>query len=372
MKTLLFICFIICPCTILSAQDNYSYADSKALQIPKSKTYSTDSISGYIKDNFTTAGEKTRAVYTWITNNIEYSKDSMYHFRNWGDDPEITMTAILRRRKGVCENYANLFANILDKCGIRAVSITGFTKTNGFVNHTGHGWAAVLVNNQWLLCDPTWDAGYNSYNYFLISPSEFINTHMPFDPLWQLLDHPITNIEFEKGFYHSKKDQPVFYYSDSVTAYLQSDTMQQVEATSRRMKTAGIVNEDLQVWYAYNQMKVNIVYQEENMRLFNEAVADLNSAKKLFNEFAGYRNNHFKPGRKDEDIKAMFSNIEILLSSSYKKMNSVGKKAENYQYDTDGLKDNLDNFSIKVKGQEEFLQQYFTSAETERQKLLYK
>lgn len=372
MKTLLLVCLVIFSCTILHAQDNYSYAGTKALHIPKSKTYSTDSIAGYINTNFANDLEKTRAVYTWITSNIEYSKDSMYYFRNGTDDPEIIMTAILRRRKGVCENYASLFANILVKCGVNAVPVTGFTKINGFVNHTGHGWAAVLVNKDWLLCDPTWDAGYNSYHHFLVSPSEFINTHMPFDPLWQLLEHPVTNIEFEKGFYHSKKNEPVFNYNDSITAYLQSDTMQQLEATARRMKAAGIVNDDLQVWYAYNQMKVNIVYQEENMRLFNEAVADLNSAKKLFNEFVQYRNNHFKPARLDEDIKAMFSNIEILVSSSYKKMNNVGKKAENYQYDTDGLKENLDVFSGKVKDQQVFLQQYFASAATERQKLLYK
>ena len=150
------------------------------------------------------------------------------------------------------------------------------------------------------------------------------------------------------------------------------DSLQQMEATSRRMKAAGTENEDLKTWYAYNQMKVHIVYQEENMQLFNEAVADLNSAKKLFNEFVQYRNSQFTPARKDEDIKAMFTNIELLLSAAYKKMNNIGKKAENYQYDTDGLKDNLDNFSIKIKGQQAFLEKYFAGTEPERQKLFYK
>ena len=368
---LLFTCLFICTCSILAAQDNYAYADSKALQIPASQTYSAAGIASYINDNFKTGGEKVRAVYTWITNNIEYSKDSMYHFQRWGTDPEIKMEAVLRRRKGVCDNYADLFASIVNKCGVKAVSITGYTKTNGFVNRSGHGWNAVFVNNEWLLCDPTWDAGYNnSYNYFLVTPSEFIDTHMPFDPLWQLLEHPISNKEFEKGFYHSKKETPVFHFTDSVALYLQSDTLQQMEAASRRMNAAGTDNEDLRTWYAYNQMKVHIVLQEENMQLFNEAVADLNSAKKLFNEFVEYRNNQFKPARKDEDIKAMFSNIELLLSSSYKKMNDIGKKVENYQYDTDGLKDNLDNFSVKVKAQNEFLKQHFASEEMQRKKSL--
>ena len=133
---LLFTCLFICTCSILAAQDNYAYADSKALQIPASQTYSAAGIASYINDNFKTGGEKVRAVYTWITNNVEYSKDSMYHFQRWGDDPEIKMTAILRRRKGVCDNYADLFASIVNKCGVKAVSITGYTKTNGFVNRS--------------------------------------------------------------------------------------------------------------------------------------------------------------------------------------------------------------------------------------------
>jgi hypothetical protein len=70
---------------------------------------------------------------------------------------------------------------------------------------------------------------------------------MPFDPLWQLLDHPISNKEFRQGFTRSKKETPVFNYKDSIAAYLQSDTLQQMEATSRRMRETGIDNEDLEI-----------------------------------------------------------------------------------------------------------------------------
>ncbi|MBL0357321.1 MAG: hypothetical protein IPP72_10755 [Chitinophagaceae bacterium] len=371
MKAFLFTCLIIASYARVSAQENYTYADSKVLQIPKAETYAASSISKYILDHFKTEKEKIRAAYTWIINNVEYSKDSMYHFNKWGTDPEVKMTAILRRRKGVCENYAELFAYIVSKCGVQAVTVTGYTKIGGTVYNTGHGWVAVYVDSAWLLCDPTWDAGrYNSYHYFLVAPPEFISSHMPFDPMWQLLEHPISHGEFSQGFSRSKKGEPVFYYKDSVSVYLQSDTLQQMEATSRRMNKAGLENEDLKTWYAYNQMKINIVHQEENMQLFNDAVADLNQAKKLYNEFVQYRNNRFSPAKPDADIKAMFTAIENLLESSYKKMDAIGRKAENYQYDTDGLKENLDNLTTKVKSQKEFLKQYLDSPPTERQKIL--
>jgi hypothetical protein len=52
-------------------------------------------------------------------------------------------------------------------------------------------------------------------------------------------------------------------------------------------------------------------------------------------------------------------------------MASIGTKVENYQYDTDGLKNNLDQLSARVKEQTIFLVRYFASSVTDREKLLY-
>lgn len=354
MKALLFIYFFLCSGIIVNAQENYSYVDHKALQIPRSKTYSTDSIANYMKENFATGKEKIRAVYTWITNNIAYSTDSIFHFNRWGIDPEINMSAILRRRKGVCENYAALFAGILVKSGVQAIVVTGYTNIPANRYWNGHGWVAVQADGEWFLCDPTWDAGYNSYHYLLVPPTEFIQTHMPFDPLWQLLEYPVSHKDFQHGYYRSKKDEPIFNYKDSVTAYLHSDTLQQMEASARRMQQAGFDNEDVKTWYDYNQMKVHIVLQEENMQLYNEAVENLNTARKIYNELVQYRNNNFSPAKTNDEIDGMFASIEKFLSAAYKKAGGIGKKTENYQYDTEGLNENLDALSKKVNGQKEF------------------
>jgi hypothetical protein len=251
--------------------------------------------------------------------------------------------------------------------------VNGYTKMGGSVDWRGHSWCAAYIDKEWLLCDPTWDAGYSaSAHYFLISPSQFIETHIPFDPLWQLQEHPITNKEFRQGFTHSKKDAPVFNYMDSVTAFLHADTLRQMESISRRMKQAGLDNEDLRTWYAYNEMKIYIVYQEKDMNVFNSAVADLNKAKTLFNDFIQFRNNHFQPAKPDAAISTLFDSVENRLSSACKKMDDIGTKVENYQYDTDGLKNNLDALSARVKEQRVFLKRYFASSVAEREKLLYK
>jgi len=372
MKWLLLICLFICGFVAKSQDFNeYAYIDTKALQMPETETYSTSSIANYIQNNFHTDKEKLRAIYTWITANIHYNKDSMY-YKFWGEDPERKLSSILKTRKGVCENFSSLLSKIASRCGIETYVVTGYTKIDGSVNLRGHSWCAVHIEKEWLLCDPTWDAGYSSNtHYFLIQPSQFIQTHMPFDPLWQLQEHPLSNKEFRQGFVRSKRDGPVFDYADSINTFLRLDTLQQMESISRRMKQAGLENEDLRTWYAYNEMKIFIVYQEKDMNVFNAAVADLNKAKALFNDFIQFRNNHFQPVKTDTQISIQFDSIESRLLSAYKKMGDIGTKIENYQYDTDGLSNNLDTLSKRVKEQQLFLKRYFASSVAEREKLLY-
>lgn len=357
-----FTLFFIGIYNILVAQDDYSYADETALRIPVQQTYSTADIAHYINEHFTKEGEKVRAVYTWIINNIKYSKDSMFHFNTWGIDPEINMNAILRRKKGVCENYAALYSNILLKCGVQAVPITGYTNLPGNDYWNGHGWVAVQLNNEWYLCDPTWDAGYASYMYFLVTPKEFIRSHIPFDPLWQLLEHPVSHKDFKRGHFITRQNQPAFNYKDSVKAFLQSDTLQQMQDAARRMQAAGFENNDQKTWFSYNQMKVHIVHQEENMQLFNDSVANLNKAKKIYNEFVQYRNNNFTPVKTTEETATMFAAIDKLIAEALQKMKDIGKKSENYQYDTDGLKENLDNLAAKIIEQKEFFKNFIPTA----------
>lgn len=373
MKLLLLIWLFIYCSTVVNGQDfiDYSFIDSKALQIPNAATYSTAAIADYMQANFKTDKEKIRAIYRWVTANIHYSKDSMF-YRFWGEDPERKLSSILKTRKGVCEDYATLFSNLILKCNIPSFVVSGFTKIAGVTNPAGHSWCAVYADKEWLLCDPTWDESFsNAAHYFLVKPSQFIETHFPFDPLWQLQEHPVSHKEFCKGYTRLKNDEAVFHFADSVNSFLLLDTLQQHEAASRRMIQAGLDNESLQTWYAYNQMKIAIVYQENDMTIFNAAVADLNKAKFLYNDFVQYRNNRFVPARPDAAVNEVFNSIDSLVLSANKKANSFGKKGENYQYDTEALKKNLDELATKVQEQKNFFKKYFAANAADRAKLFY-
>ena len=74
-------------------------------------------------------------------------------------NPEARITVALRRRKGVCENFAAIFNDICLKAGLTSFVVSGYTKQSGAVDKTGHSWCAVFINKNWYLCDPTWDEG---------------------------------------------------------------------------------------------------------------------------------------------------------------------------------------------------------------------
>jgi hypothetical protein len=368
MKRLILLGLYFFYTQIASGQEFTQYAPD----IPKAATYSTGSIAQYIQANFKTEQERISAIYSWVITNIKYDKDSMYYI-NWSMYPQEKIAATLRRRKGVCENYAALFTDINLKCGIQSFVVSGYTKQDGSVNSAGHSWCAVLLQNEWYLCDPTWDAGFSGkVNYFLIRPLQFIESHFPFDPLWQLLEHPISDQDFRSGNFYVDREKTIFNFADSVKVFLQLDSLRQLEASAKRIKQTGIQNERVKNWLAFNQMKIAIVYGEKDMNLYNAAVADLNNASSIFNRFVQYRNSRFEPVRSDAAIKAMLDPISGLLKSASENLDKLGQIVENFQYDASSIKSRIDNLAKRLKEQQTFLKQYFSTSVLERPKLFFK
>ena len=367
MKRWLLSYFFICFIQVSKSQDQ----SSSSLHIPVEETYSASTIASYVRSNFTSDREKLNAIYGWVTANIHYDKDSMYNI-NWGKEKDEQVAATLRRKKGVCENYTTVFSDIAVKSGVPSFVVSGYTRELGSVKKTGHTWSAVMLENEWLLCDPTWDAGAGNHNnYFLVPPDQFIESHMPFDPLWQLLPFPITQQEFSSRHLYAKRETPAWNVGDSVLSFLQLDSLQQLEASSLRMKKAGIDNDMVKIWRSYVDMKIAIVYGDKDMNLYNESVADLNRATKIFNEFVQYRNNRFMPAKSDAEMNGLLAPIAGILILANKKLDNIGREVENFQYDTGTLKSRLHKLSERVKEQQVFLKHYLESSVADRGKLFY-
>jgi Transglutaminase-like superfamily. len=373
MRKWILILIFFCFATLSKAQTPDEWGvDNKALNIPPSQTTSTAAIAEYVKENFDNDRKKLRAVYIWVAANIKYTLDSA-NVINLGLDPEAKITAAFRRRKGVCENYAAIFNDICTRAGLTSFIVDGYTKQNGFVDKTGHSWCAVFIDNTWLLCDPTWDNENGSNTkYFLVPPMDMIGSHMPFDPMWQLLNYPVSHDQFYSGNIYQNKNTPYFNYADTIAAYVRSDSLQRFRSTAFRIQKSGVQNDLVRNRLEFNKMHIEIIREDKDVNLYNSSVADLNEAKSAYNNFVQYYNKQFTPSITDKALEALLEGIDTKLSNAHKKLDEIARSEATFTFSTDELRKALNALAVKVQEQEDFLKLYLNTATAKRQSLFYK
>jgi len=196
-----------------SSPPDYAAIDRHALSAPPSVQTSFKSLGTWLTGPCRTDDEKARALYRWITQNIDYDVNALLSGGPMSGNAETA----LRTRKGVCEGYAGLFMELAKVSGLKAAKISGFAKGYGYAagraldRTPNHSWNAVSIDGHWRLLDCTWGAGYIGDDrtfhrafdphFFLTPPGEFIYDHLPENQEWQLLDHPISRQEYEQAVY---------------------------------------------------------------------------------------------------------------------------------------------------------------------------
>ena len=133
--------------------------------------------------------EKQKAIYSKLAFDVEYSKSDVM-------SPAVhSIMGALEDEKAVCEGFGYTFELICNYCGIDCIYIEG--ESNG----VPHGWNAVKYDDQWFLCDLTYDevdkitnknTYYNSsamymlddrcqYTYFNVPKSYFNDNHSEYE-----------------------------------------------------------------------------------------------------------------------------------------------------------------------------------------------
>ncbi|MEO8412488.1 MAG: transglutaminase domain-containing protein [Ginsengibacter sp.] len=365
MKSVLILVCVACVTLAGNSQDADAYreADRISLHIPIAQTNTTADIASFIKAHFDTDEKKVWAIYTWVTANIRYDADSIHRVILDEDNYELVSYA-LRRRKGVCENFAAIFNDICRKSGLLSFMVDGYTSQNGSVDRSTHAWCTVCIDNKWLLYDPTWDAGFaGGYttpraHYFQASPGIFIHSHIPFDPMFQLLNYPITYKEFNSGNLGMNSSKPYFNYTDSLNAYEKLNPLNKYIAALSRIQSNGAPNEKVKTKISKLKMEIEIIYQDKDSVLYNSAIADYNYAINNFNNFVTYRNNQFKPAKTNAEIKAIFDGIEKRINSATGKLKELNQSKATLTLDSGDVEYALANLSTRVKEQKEFIKNY--------------
>jgi hypothetical protein len=352
----------------LSAQHTATL-QAQPIAIPDTATHSVAQMARYVMGQHLAVPVKIHTLYNWVVHHIRYDTDSMYHY-NWSKPNAIVAATTLRRRRGVCENYAALLKELLTACHIPAWVVTGYTRQPGGVNFNGHSWCAVAADDQWWLCDPTWQTTERiPHRWLMVAPADFLATHIPFDPMWQLQYHPISHKDFKMGRTEPKKATERFNFTDTLRAFWALDSLQQLEALARRMYQAGVGDGRLKLWHSYNEMKIAIIYGDKDMELYNTAVALFNNATGIFNGYVRYRNNLFLPARPDAELATLLVPIAGLMQEAEQHLGQMGKVVENFQYDTGALRERVNALRKKVQAQQDFLNRYLNTARNERKKL---
>lgn len=396
MKALLFILFIsmFLSLSAQSKKDSYKQTDKAIASIPDSLTWTTDGIAGFINENFRTESDKVRAVYMWVADNISYDLDVLNNLHKIRKD-SIRSVDILKSRKGICEHYAVLFAEIANKTGLKSYVVSGYTKQNSVVDSIGHAWCAAMVDSAWYLFDPTWGAGglingkyVKNVNtkYYRINPAKMIKDHMPYDPMWQMLSYTISNSEFETGLTGTISRKSFFSFADSLALFEQQSKIERIIAEERRVANSGITNELVKEYHDYltNYIFVynaNIEVEKHNARVtehnaiveqYNKAVVLSRDCVNRFNEFINYRNSRFLPAKPDSEILEMIMLPFRLRNEAWLLVSDLSAKNADLSKDIKNLKDKLQEIQISIDEHKIFTENYLAASKSKRPTMFYK
>ncbi len=255
MRTFLFCAFLWVFCQSYSQISDFEHidfskADQNALVL---KGNSLKDLPVLVKDltqNLDTDVERFRAIYKWVCTNIEndyrlfyknerkrrkYSEDSL-KLENWNEAfSKQVFKKLLKKKKTLCSGYAYLIQKMASYTQIKCEVINGFARTSTTnvenLNLPNHAWNAVLLNDKWYFCDPTWSSGKQHPEYgrfifeytdgfFLADPRLFNVNHFPVEERWQTLDS--TKLSYEDFI-----ESPILYnatytYLNAVNAPLKS------------------------------------------------------------------------------------------------------------------------------------------------------
>ena len=131
--------------------------------------------------------EKIVSIYDYMCKNISYD------YENLNDNSymlKYSAYAALINKKSVCQGYANLFYRLALEVGIdtRVVVGTG--------NGGAHAWNIVKIDGKYYNLDATWDAGRNSYAYFLKGTENFSDHVVGIDSADIKENYKISNTDF--------------------------------------------------------------------------------------------------------------------------------------------------------------------------------
>lgn len=293
-------------------------------------------LASFLSEEFSTREDQYKALFYWVTHHIEYDVLNMFT-TNLYSSSEDAVQQTLDRRKALCQGYVELTHAVCSRLTIPSYSISGYTRQLGRLDPLPHSWLIISLNGQLYISDPTWASGHvknqlfvPAFNpgWYLCTAEKSIQSHMPFDPMWQLSGTPVLFSAFDGTDSIFWNEAGSFAYQDSILAYSHLSRKEQVKGILRRIAGNGIENELILKRKKQLSEELTVLEQNETINSFNEAVVLFNKGVANFNTYVQYKNKRFLPAKPEPEIRGMADTIVVQLSRAAAKLNGlVGNNA---------------------------------------------
>lgn len=340
--------------------------------------FSFEKLSRQLTAPFQTDQEKLATIYAWLATNVDYAIERINSFRTYKSEEEV-LDYVLKTNRGVCLHYSLYFNELCKYAGIQSYMISGYVKQNGRIQQTPHTWNAVKLEGRWLMCDVTWAAGYVSKgayykkfnkDFFSVSPDKFIQTHIPYDKMWQLIDYPFTFDDFQIG---SKQSDSVYFdYPDTLTRYQQSSECEQLIQEKRRIENNGTISGAVSNELYYKNQNIRVCLHNQQANLINKGVSYYEKVVEQYNRYIELYNQQFKsPALNDEQISSLILKMTSDLNKAKEAYNTV--EITNKEIDQ-AIQLNLSSLlqlETQIDREIEFIDKYLRTDTSKRMQLFY-
>jgi hypothetical protein len=374
----LFTCLFTCLTSTAAPGKPFAKADSVVRSMPAEAAKSVQGLAAYIAQQVPGETERIKVIYVWIAYHIAYDVNELFAATPLSGNVDWAQLA-LNKRKGVCSGYAALFQALAQGVGIKCFEVSGMNiMPNGEYANVGHAWNVARIDGEWRLFDPTWAAGHMegmkfvkrfSAKWFMPKPEDFIKTHLPFDPIWQLQAFPLTGNQFFKPKELPTDSTNRFLVHDSIAAYDRQTELERVLATAKRMRreaeTGGVDNipegyASLRYWY-YEINLMRRIYKAAT-NAYNEGVGKLNAYTLFYNK-------QYHPAKTQPDIQAMLDGPERDFTCTGLLLQKIVSKDKDITDDVKHLQTELNGVQKFIQQQNAFLKLYFATEPKKRDRL---
>lgn len=302
--------------------------------IPDSVSDSPAKIAGFINKNIDEPESRALAIFIWITKNILYETDNIFDVQQYKSREE-SINYVLTYRKGVFYNFALLYVDIARKVGINSYLVPGYTKESPLGYDYSHAWCSIQLDSVWFLVDPTWGAGNIkngkfikdvNYYYFKPPPESFIRTHIPFDPMWQLLTFPVSPDEFRIGIRKQKRKQVPYDFNKDLEVFITLSDLDQLITTITRIHRVTNSNSLTDFHLKTLEIKLYNKIKTRNILIYNYAVEYFNEALIYYNSYSRYKKTLYYSENSINNMVKLLENASTLLKKSDVILNSINSE----------------------------------------------